>query len=185
MVYHRSSTGVWSQVDHLTPSDGQAGDFFGSSIAIDGSTLVIGANGVTTSKADYTGAVYIFEFSSTTNKWQQQAKLMAIDSDVYVSAINYYYFGLDVSIKGDDLVVGAYGDSSAHVGDYSGAAYLYKRDPTTRNWNLIRKMTPAVPHAYDRCGRTVATYEGRTLLACDGTDYNGLTDPGTAMYFQN
>jgi hypothetical protein len=169
----------------LIASDGKNGDFFGSSISINGNWMAIGANGVTTSKADYTGAVYLFEFSSATNKWEEKAKLMAPDTDVTVSAIDYYYFGIDVSISGNDLVVGAYGDATAHVGDYSGAAYLYRRDTATNIWNLVRKMTRSVPTAYDRCGRTVASVDGVTLLACDGSDYNGLTDPGAALYFQN
>ncbi len=42
-----------------------------------------------------------------------------MNSSGYVSAMSYYYFGSSVSISGNDLVIGAYGDSMAHVGDYS------------------------------------------------------------------
>ncbi len=120
LVYQRSSSGVWSRVGHLTASDGKGGDFFGSSIDVDGNTLVVAANGVDTAKGDYIGAVYIFNRDTTTNEWREVVKLMAPDADVSVSAASFYYFGISVSVNGDDLVVGAYGDSSAHVGDYSG-----------------------------------------------------------------
>ncbi len=121
LVYQRrANDGTWSRVDRLTASDAEAGDFFGWTIAAEGNTLVVSADGVDSAKADYSGAVYVFNLDTATNQWKQTAKLIPADSDIYVSAVYFYYFGISVSISGNDLVIGAYGDTMAHVGDYSG-----------------------------------------------------------------
>jgi hypothetical protein len=185
MVYQRSSTGVWSRVDRLVASDGKAADLFGHAIDVEGNTLVVGAYGVASAKGDDTGAVYVFNYDASTKIWRQTVKLMAPDADVSVSAQFYYYFGMSVSLSGDDLVVGAYGDSTAHVGDYSGAAYLYRRDSTTNTWNLVRKMTRSTPYSYDRTAMAVGTNNGKTLLSCDGCDYNYIDSAGAALFFTN
>jgi hypothetical protein len=41
----------WTQVAKLTAGDGAAGDYFGSSVSIDGDTIVIGAFQTTTTTA--------------------------------------------------------------------------------------------------------------------------------------
>jgi hypothetical protein len=54
-VFVRSSTGAWSEQAKLTASDGAAGDIFGNSVAIAGSTTLVGAPG-----NQGTGAGYVF-----------------------------------------------------------------------------------------------------------------------------
>ena len=54
-MFVRSGT-AWSQQAELTASDGAANDAFGSSVAISGSTVVVGAPG----KNSSTGAAYVF-----------------------------------------------------------------------------------------------------------------------------
>ena len=185
MVYQRDSTGTWTRVGRLTASVGKKGDFFGSAIAIDGDTLVVGANSVSSPKGEYIGAVYVFNHNTVTNEWKEVTKLMASDDDVSVSAGSFYYFGIDVGISGDDLLIGAYGDTTSYVGDYSGAAYLYKRDSTTNTWNLYHKMTRSTPYNYDRTGMVVATSQGKSLLSCDGADLDSVKDAGAALFFLN
>ena len=38
----------WTQVAKLTADDGAEGDYFGTSVSIDGDTVVVGASGTTT-----------------------------------------------------------------------------------------------------------------------------------------
>src|SRR5689334_19381680 len=52
------SNGTWSQAQKLTSDDGQAFDYFGYSVALDGTTAFIGA--------DLLGAVYVFQQSGGT-----------------------------------------------------------------------------------------------------------------------
>jgi hypothetical protein len=106
-VFVRSGT-TWSQQAELTASDATAGDDFGWSVAVSGSTAVVGAQ----YRNAETGAAYVFVRSGAT--WSQQAQLTASDG-----ATNAY-FGFSVAVSGSTAVVGAYGHNSG-----TGAAYVF------------------------------------------------------------
>ena len=95
-VFARSGT-TWSQQAKLTAADAAANDNFGYSVAISGSTAVVGAP----VKNSETGAAYVFVRSGTA--WSQQAELTASDA-----AANDR-FGWSVAISGSTVVVGASG----------------------------------------------------------------------------
>jgi FG-GAP repeat len=92
----------------LTASDGASGDNFGVSVAISGSTAVVGAS----FKNSQTGAAYVFVRSGTA--WHQQAKLTASDG------ASRDFFGGSVTLLASTAVVGAPGNNSG-----TGAAYVY------------------------------------------------------------
>ena len=79
------------------------------------------------------GAAYVFTRSGTA--WSQQAYLKAGNTDAGD------YFGISVSIDGDSLVVGAYGEASCATGvdgdgsnngcTQAGAAYVFTRSAAT------------------------------------------------------
>ena len=75
---------------NLTASDGDAGNEFGYSVAIDGDTLVVGAYKDNNANGDRSGSTYIFIRSGT--NWREEAKLTASDG-----AANDW-FGKDVAI---------------------------------------------------------------------------------------
>ncbi|NJM06583.1 hypothetical protein HC891_10925 [Candidatus Gracilibacteria bacterium] len=93
----------------LTPNDGVAGDRFGESLAITGSTVVIGAPG-----ADGIGAAYVFDLASGA----QQAKLRAGDGQSGDA------FGFSVAVADTTVVVGAPGDDDN--GLRSGSIYVFE-----------------------------------------------------------
>ncbi len=102
-----------AQIAKLTASDGAAADFFGHSVAISGTTAIVGA--YRNSGNSYgSGSAYLFD----TVTGAQIAKLAAGD---YSST---GYFGYSVAISGTSATVGAYGASSEQQ-ESSGAAYLY------------------------------------------------------------
>jgi FG-GAP repeat protein/centrosomal CEP192-like protein len=112
------SGGTWSQQAELTASDGEAGDFFGQSVAVGGSTAVMGApchprNGFAFCQGG-PGAAYVFVESGGT--WSQQAELAPSDGALGDE------FGISVSFSGSTIVTGA----SLHtVGSNQGAAYVF------------------------------------------------------------
>ena len=57
-VYSRSA-GVWTLQQKLVPPDGASGDFFGSTVAIDGTTAVIGARG-DDDNGSSSGSAYVY-----------------------------------------------------------------------------------------------------------------------------
>src|SRR6202023_3439997 len=97
-VFGRSGT-AWSQQAELTASDAAVNDCLGWSVAISGSTVVVGAP----NKKSNTGAAYVFVGSGTA--WSQQGKLTASDAAVNDT------FGWSVAISGSTAVVGAPGHS--------------------------------------------------------------------------
>ena len=104
-------TTTGEQLFKLTASDASAGDRFGRSVAISGTTAIVGAWS-SDDAGDSTGSAYVFD----TITGQQIAKMTASDA----SAGDM--FGYWVAISGERAIIGAYGNDDA--GDSSGSAYL-------------------------------------------------------------
>ncbi len=105
-VYKRSGDS-WVEDQKLVGSDAEAGDYFGSSVAIDGNYAIVGAYG----DDNNTGSVYVYNNSGSV--WIEEIKLIAPDF------ATGDYFGSSVSIDGNFVIIGAFGDD-----DYSGSAYI-------------------------------------------------------------
>ncbi|HEX2621645.1 MAG TPA: FG-GAP repeat protein, partial [Phototrophicaceae bacterium] len=142
-VFTRSG-GVWSQQQTLTASDGAGGDYFGTSIAISGTTAVIGAWG----KATFRGAAYVFIYNGSS--WVEQQKLTASDGT------SSDQFGTSLSISGDTIAVGAFAKST-----HKGAAYIFTRSGTT--WSEQQKLTASDAANNDFFGLGIAV-SGDTAL---------------------
>jgi FG-GAP repeat len=158
-VYVRSGT-IWSQQAKLIASDAAHDDEFGISVAISGSTAVVGAD----RKNSYTGAAYVFVRSLTT--WSQQAKLTAGDA-----ALNDG-FGFAVAISGSTAVVGAPFKNSS-----TGAAYVFVRSGTI--WSQQAKLTAGDAALNDYFGYAVAI-SGSTAVV--GAPYKN-SSTGAAYVF--
>ena len=151
-VFVRSGT-AWSQQAELTAADGAANDLFGTSVAISGSTVVVGAYGHNSS----TGAAYVFVRSGTA--WSQQAELTAAD------AASGDSFGFSVAISGSMVVVGAYGKNSG-----IGAAYVFVRSGTA--WSQQAELTDAGGAANDSFGFSVAISGSTVVVGTPGKNSN-------------
>lgn len=111
-VFTRSG-GVWTQHTKLLPDDGAANDEFGSSVAINGEMILIGAH-LDDNNATDTGSAYLY--AQTDGVWTQQSKVLPDDSE------EDSWFGASVSLCGDTAVVGARNDNDN--GHNSGSAYV-------------------------------------------------------------
>ncbi len=111
-VFTRSGT-TWTQQAKIQASDVAAFDQFGTSVAIDGDTVIIGSRDSTGGAG--AGAAYIFTRSGVT--WTQQAKIQA--SDIQADD----QFGVSVGVSGAYFVVGAYQEDTG--GSNAGAAYVF------------------------------------------------------------
>ena len=110
----------WTLSQKLKASDASANDKFGVRISLSGDYLAIGAVWEDTGGTD-AGAAYVFHQSE--GNWTQQAKLGA------ANPASQDYFGIDVGISGDQLIVGAY--NKLVNGNRPGAAYIFERTGTT------------------------------------------------------
>ena len=160
-IFVRSGT-TWSQEAKLIPSDAAASDRFGSSVAIDGNTVVIGAlTDDGTAGADQ-GSAYVFVRSGTT--WTEQAKLIPLDP-----AAGDQCSSGGVGVSGDTAIVGSYGDDGT-AGVDQGSAYVYVRSGTT--WTQQAKLTAGDSAALHYFGGTV-TLDGDTAIV--GSSGDGCT----------
>jgi hypothetical protein len=173
-VFVRNGT-TWSQQAYLKASNSQAGDGFGSSVAISGDTLVVGAytedsnaTGVNGDQGDNSafdsGAAYVFVRTGST--WSQQAYLKASNADAHD------LFGSSMELAGNSLVVGAPGEDSnatgvdGNQGDNSaltaGAAYVFVLSGST--WSQQAYLKASNADSGDGFGLSVSA-SGDTVVA--------------------
>ncbi|MFO0860837.1 MAG: hypothetical protein U0570_09800 [Phycisphaerales bacterium] len=169
----RFVSAAWNPEGTLTASDGAANDTFGSSVAIAGDTIIVGAPGKASGTATYQGAVYVFTRSGAT--WTQQAKLTATDG---AAGDN---FGCSVAIFGDTAIVGAYGKSGG-ANFYQGAAYVFVR--TGSSWTQQAKLTASDGAANDFFGVSVSLGLDAAAIGADGKTISGATAQGAAYVFK-
>lgn len=114
---------TWQLQQKLTPTTLNQYSYFGAAGALEGDTAVVGAMGDNT-KGTSAGAAYIFNRSGT--QWTQTAKLVPSDLK------KYFWFGGDVLLNGNVLLVGA--DEDDTKGKKAGSVYAYHRNGTTWSW---------------------------------------------------
>ena len=107
-VFEDTGTG-WAQAAELKGSDTTTGDYFGISVAISGTSIVVGAY----DHANDTGRGYVFEKEAS--GWKQTAELKGSDT------VEDDYLGSSVAISGTTTLAGAYGQAK-----YAGRAYVFK-----------------------------------------------------------
>lgn len=103
--------------------------------------------------------------------WTQQAKLKASD------LVPDHQLGGSVSISGDYVIAGATGDG----GDWSGAAYIFKRTGTT--WQEVAKLRPPDPAPHNVFGINVAIDGSHAIVGERFDDDKGI-DSGSAFIFR-
>ena len=171
-VFMRTGT-TWTVQAKLMASDGAAFDQFGSSVAIAGDTVVVGASfDDDTDNGTNNGSAYVFIHTGTT--WTEQAKLMASDGN------GEDRFGISVAIAGDTIVAGAVYDDDK--GDSSGSAYVYTRTETT--WTQQAKLTASDGGAGDWFGYSVAIAGDTIVVGAYGDNDNG-DDSGSAYIYEH
>ena len=203
-VFVRSGT-AWTQQAYQKASNTGAWDYFGTSVAISGDTVVVGApyedssaTGIDGSgnndSAWCSGAAYVYFRDAGT--WIHQAYLKACNTDAWD------YFGTSVAISDETVVIGAPCEGSAtttidgeendNTSPFSGAAYIYFRTGTT--WRLQAYLKASNTGAEDFFGTAVAISGDTVLVGApnedssstgidgDGTD-NSAADSGAAYVF--
>jgi len=156
-VFVRSGS-TWTHQQTLSASDAAANDAFGSSVALEGGTAVVGAPRAEISGAEDVGATYVFVRSGAT--WTQQRKLTASDG------FRMANFGLGVSIAGNTVLVGA----PFSRGD-SGCAYVFVRSGTA--WSEQQILVAPDALFLSQVGYAVSISGDRALLGAVGDAVKG------------
>jgi hypothetical protein len=172
-VYDKSS-GRPVFVTHLVAADATPTHDFGSSVALEGDRLVVGA-----ASNDHPGSVYVFERQS--GVWTQVAKLLAGVPMVSRS------FGSRVSLSGDTLVVGDRRDDSSASGiggnegatgtTDAGAVHVFRRG-SNGVWAREAYIKASNNHANYNFGQSVVLRNDTLFVGAhrDCGDANGVDD---------
>ncbi len=163
---------LYSEEQRLLAGDGDDGDEFGTSVAVDGDTAVVGAPNSDGSGNTNAGLAYVFVRSA--GVWTEEQQLEAGD------AADFDFFGHAVDISGDSIVVGAPSDDTAS-GAEAGSAYVFTR--TLGVWTQQQKLEASDAEAGDQFGFDVAI-DGDTVVAGAPTDDTVAgEDAGSAYAF--
>ncbi len=125
-VFRKTDIG-WRQVQQLTANDAEDFDLFGSSVAINGEYIIVGA-GHDDDKGMSSGAAYIFR--DTGSGWEQVAKLTASDGAANHSLGNWE--GVDI-----------YGNTAIASAQFNGAGAEYVFRDAGNGWQQNAKLTQA------------------------------------------
>lgn len=150
----------WIRRVQLSGNDVITGDRFGAAVSLSGDRLVVGAPEQKVQNTNR-GSAYVFE-KIYYFEWAETAKLLAADGQPED------FFGNDVSLSGDRVVVGAYGG----FGTYSGSAYVFDYDGA--NWVETAELRAADDEgSFSYFGGHVSLSGDRVVVgAIDGGDHS-------------
>ncbi len=155
----------------LYASDQNEGDHFGTSVAIDGDYLVVGAGQADTNGTD-AGSAYLFKRDG--DDFIQVAKILASNAGVSD------FFGMSVAISGTKIVIGAHAEDTTAQG--AGSAYLFRIDTTDDSVSQIAILHADDAEKDDHFGSAVAIDADNIVISAPDKD-NTATDAGSVYLF--
>lgn len=172
-IFERNA-GAWSLVSATTIAEDEAydGDWYGSSVDVDGRTVVVGAQSlfkggqVFISYREFDGE-WKQQFAQTVNEArgiEEQKTLIPLDPE------QEDWFGQSVSISGNTVAVGS--DGSDDPDSSSGSVYIFTRD-VHHNWWIQDKILPSDPQAHANFGISVSLDQNLLLVGADKADSQG------------
>ena len=179
---------TWTLTQTLVALDNRASglandnEFFGSAVALDGNTAVIGAHGANRSgnTANWNfGAAYIQTRPNATGAWTEIKRLDEF-ADTEVKAYSGFGFSVDVSV--DTVVVGVHATTAPFGVVKPGRARIYDRNAGGANqWGLAHEAVPSDSLVSTHFGRSVAISNNLLLVGSPGgsegsTDLRGFVE---------
>jgi len=184
-VFVRDENGDWSQQSYLKASNTGDVDNFGFSVAITGSTVVVGAVGENSlatgvggdqsdNSAGNSGAVYVFKNDNNIT-WSQEAYLKPSNTGAHDR------FGFSLAIHENTIAVGALGEDSRSEGVDSdqdnnlatnaGASYIFARTGNGA-WSQQAYLKPSNTQAFDFFGNSVSLFNDTVAVGAPLEDSN-------------
>lgn len=147
-VYTRDGDTWTQQGSRITADTPISNRSWGVSVDISGDTIVVGAQGISSgASADIgkQGSAYVFTRSG--NTWTQQQILES------PTPANREYFGHDVGISGDTIVVGAYYRNKGAIVQ-AGSGFVFSRSGST--WTQLQELTADDSGQYFEFGKQIS-----------------------------
>ena len=172
-VFERSGSS-WTQQAFLKASNAEAGDGFGSAVALSGDQIVVGAwqedssatGGPLDNSSSAAGAAYVFQRSGSS--WTEQAYLKASNADASDR------FGRELAFSEGTIVVTSLQEDSAgppsnNSFSLAGAAYVFEQDDSG-SWDQRAYLKASNAGAGDLFGRSVAIQGDLIAIGAWGED---------------
>jgi hypothetical protein len=160
--------GQWTQGSLLLPSNPEAGDHFGESVAIDSGRILIGSPRGNGDVPD-SGVAYLFEAAG--GDWAEHRRFYS------PTPKENDQFGNSVSLAGDQASIGARLDDFS--GTNAGRVFIFRADGG--EWALEAAIAPPDASAGDEFGIAIASAPG-VIIA--GSFLDSVGDNGSAYQFR-
>ena len=147
-------------------------DWFGTSLAISGDRLVVGAMLDNTGGQSYAGAAYVFERNG--NQWGRQRLVPSI-------VVADDYFGQAVDIDGDTIIVGA-PHALLPWSTNPGRAFIFERDGT--KWQEKALLVAADGLRRETFGSHVSLYGNRATVSAPYAKIGDSPQAGAVYIFE-
>jgi hypothetical protein len=127
-VYRRTN-GTWSEEAQLAASDGMASDFFGYSVAFDGTTVAVTAP---TNPLDDSARGAVYFFTRTDGSWVQETRFDLSGQNPTTPAL---WFGGSVAVSGNYALVASNGGTDTPIAPH---AHAFERSGGA--WQLVQTL---------------------------------------------
>src|SRR5262249_31747327 len=143
---------VWQQQQKLVSPSGELFAQFGTAVAIDGDSLIVGAPGEDAGGQAAAGAAYVFV--RTSGSWSLQQRLVPVP-------VPFLTAGTAVAIAGDTALVGVPNDGPGSVHVFERAAGL---------WTQQGILSPSDGAANDQFGLSLAVSGDTSIVGAPHAD---------------
>lgn len=165
-VFEKNASNQWVQTAMIVGAN--ANNRLGYAVDASNDTVVIGAYKENNQSLVRSGAVYTFAKSN--GLWTQTAKI------AQSNAAANDYFGSSLSLRGDQLIVGAVAKdtNSSDSSYYQGSAYIFNRSGST--WNQATQLLASNPNANEMFGWDVDIQGTRAVVGAPGKTATGTVN---------
>lgn len=141
---------LWTKKQRIIAADAVAYDGYGSAIAFDGTTIMVGARSATESGHAHQGRVYVYRRLADARTYSLVQTLVAPDGQAEDC------FGSAAAVNGTDALIGAsFCSGTNQLLNGHGAAYRYVAD-ANGNWTLAQKIVASDGGFAEEFGAAVA-----------------------------
>ncbi|MCX6318722.1 MAG: hypothetical protein NTW29_15680 [Bacteroidetes bacterium] len=166
-VYIFRTNGInYTQQAKIVAADGAAEDRFGTSVAIEDATVLIGADSDDEGLMVDNGSAYVY--TRLGNTWTQEAKFIP------ANAINFGQFGTAVSFSNNTAMIGAARTSQG----YRGAAYFFVRSGVV--WSQQAMVISQSAFSVNSFGRSLSIDFDKAVVG----EREHLGNTGRAVVFE-
>jgi VCBS repeat-containing protein len=184
---------AWLQVAKILPPavNTNGNDAFGSAVALQGNTLLVGAPNANLPGAARSGRAFVFKLGSGgPGNWAVSQVLVALDNRASGLFGDNEFYGAAVALDGDTAIIGAHGaNRSGNTANWNfGAAYIHTRPNNAGAFSELKRLDEfddTEVKAYSGFGYSVDVSGDRIVVGVHATTAPfGVIKPGRARIYE-